>query len=316
MLFVQGNEMKAGTKHAVYRHYNTNEGMFNADEIKKVHETLLLGKHSGKDGKIEYVYTDNNNGVEYTIAAEKKGGKERFVSFYTNRKAPTSNLQNTQLSAQADKDAFNSAKVEENAENSNSASENVRYSKREPLQRREGESIFAYADRVVDEDAARINRANGVDFSKREEADIDRSQREGDDSATKPERKKATLNETKEIWNDQNLSLQERITAAMAKLAAKHQDDKTIRNDAMQAIGGNIASLRKAMATQRKFDQSTVKRVADLAQILITSGHLSGLTAQEVKRLLAVTKGSVRPQTCIVRFNIIQIIGIQQKKKD
>ena len=79
----------------------------------------------------------------------------------------------------------------------------------------------------------------------------------------------------------------------MAKLAAKHQDDKTIRNDAMQAIGGNIASLRKAMATQRKFDQSTVKRVADLAQILITSGHLSGLTAQEVKRLLAVTKGSV-----------------------
>ena len=102
----------------------------------------------------------------------------------------------------------------------------------------------------------------------------------------------------------------------MAKLAAKHQDDKTIRNDAMQAIGGNIASLRKAMATQRKFDQSTVKRVADLAQILITSGHLSGLTAQEVKRLLAVTKGSVRPQTCIVRFNIIQIIGIQQKKKD
>ena len=183
MLFVQGNEMKAGTKHAVYRHYNTNEGMFNADEIKKVHETLLLGKHSGKDGKIEYVYTDNNNGVEYTVAAEKKGGKERFVSFYTNRKAPTSNLQNTQLSAQADKDAFNSAKVEENAENSNSASENVRYSKREPLQRREGESIFAYADRVVDEDAARINRANGVDFSKREEADIDRSQREGDDSA-------------------------------------------------------------------------------------------------------------------------------------
>ena len=145
----------------------------------------------------------------------------------------------------------------------------------------------------TDEDAAPINKANGVDFSKREEADIDRSQREGDDSSTKPERKKATLNETKEIWNDQNLSLQERITAAMAKLAAKHQDDKTIRNDAMQAIGGNIASLRKAMATQRKFDQSTVKRVAYLAQILITSGHLSGLTAQEVKRLLAVTKGSV-----------------------
>ncbi len=125
---------------------------------------------------------------------------------------------------------------------------------------REGESIFDYADRVAERQK---------DYAKREP------------------------NETKEIWDDSNLTLQERITAAMTKLAAKHQDDKTIRNDAAKAIGGNLASLRKAMAAQRKFDQSTVKRVTDLAQILIGSGHLSGLSAQEVKRLLSIAKGSV-----------------------
>ena len=120
MLFVQGNEIKAGTKHAVYRHYNTNEGMFDADEIKKVHETLSSGERSEKGGKIEYVYADKNNGVEYTVAAEKKGGKERFVSFYTNRKAPNSGMQNTQLSAQASlSDASDVAKVVKDFTNPN-----------------------------------------------------------------------------------------------------------------------------------------------------------------------------------------------------
>ncbi len=126
MLFVRGNEMKAGTKHAVYRHYNTNEGMFDADEIKKVHETLSLGGRSEKGGKIEYVYTDKNNGVEYTVAAEKKGGKERFVSFYTNRKAPNSGMQNTQSSAQASlSDASDAAKVLEKPETANGLGGNL-----------------------------------------------------------------------------------------------------------------------------------------------------------------------------------------------
>ena len=126
MLFVQGNEIKAGTKHAVYRHYNTNEGMFDADEIKKVHETLSSGERSEKGGKIEYVYADKNNGVEYTVAAEKKGGKERFVSFYTNRKAPNSGMQNTQLSAQASlSDASDVAKVVKDFTNPNISVENI-----------------------------------------------------------------------------------------------------------------------------------------------------------------------------------------------
>lgn len=99
--------------------------------------------------------------------------------------------------------------------------------------------------------------------------------------------------ETEDIWSDQNMGLQERITAAATRLAANHQGDKTLRNDAMRAIGGNLADLRKAMSLQRQFDMTTVKRVADLARILMNGGYLNGLSQQEVKRLLAAVKNSV-----------------------
>lgn len=99
--------------------------------------------------------------------------------------------------------------------------------------------------------------------------------------------------DTEDIWNDQSLGLQERITAAATRLANNHRDNKTLRNDAMRAIGGNLSDLRKAMSLQRTFDMTTVKRVADLARVLMNNGYLNGLTQQEVKRLLSAVKNSV-----------------------
>ena len=87
--------------------------------------------------------------------------------------------------------------------------------------------------------------------------------------------------------------MQERITAAATRLANNHRDNKTLRHDAMRAIGGNLSDLRKAMSLQRTFDMTTVKRVADLARVLMNIGYLNGLTQQEVKRLLAAVKNSV-----------------------
>ena len=60
--------------------------------------------------------------------------------------------------------------------------------------------------------------------------------------------------ETEDIWNDQSLGLQERITAAATRLANNHRDNKTLRNDAMRAISDNLADLRKAMSLQHTFD--------------------------------------------------------------
>lgn len=99
--------------------------------------------------------------------------------------------------------------------------------------------------------------------------------------------------ETGDIWSDQSMGLQERMTAAATRLANNHRDNKTLRNDAMRAIGGNLADLRRAMSLQRTFDMTTVKRVADLARVLMDGGYLNGLTQQEVKRLLAAVKNSV-----------------------
>lgn len=47
------------------------------------------------------------------------------------------------------------------------------------------------------------------------------------------------------------------------------------------------------MSLQCTFDMTTVKRVADLARVLMNNGYLNGLTQQEVKRLLAAVKNSV-----------------------
>ena len=99
--------------------------------------------------------------------------------------------------------------------------------------------------------------------------------------------------ETGDIWNDRSVGLEERITNAAIRLSNNQSGDLTLRNDAMKAIGGNLTSLRKAMAVQKQFDQSTVKRVADLARILMQNGYLSGMTSGEMQRLVSAVKNSV-----------------------
>ena len=99
--------------------------------------------------------------------------------------------------------------------------------------------------------------------------------------------------ETGDIWKDQSVGLEERITNAAIRLSNNQSGDLTLRNDAMQAIGGNLTSLRKAMAAQKRYDQATVKRVADLARILMQNGYLSGMTSGEMQRMISAVKNSV-----------------------
>ena len=52
-------------------------------------------------------------GEEYTVATSRQKGEETFVTFYTNRKAPTPKVQNTQQGAHIDGlDANNNAKID------------------------------------------------------------------------------------------------------------------------------------------------------------------------------------------------------------
>ena len=47
------------------------------------------------------------------------------------------------------------------------------------------------------------------------------------------------------------------------------------------------------MSLQRTFDMTTVKRVSDLARVLITNGYINNATSYEIKRLLSAIKNSV-----------------------
>ena len=123
--------------------------------------------------------------------------------------------------------------------------------------------------------------------------------------------------ETGDIWKDQSVGLQERITNAAIRLSNNQSGDLTLRNDAQKAVVNNLQSLlhsmrnrrgttqsfvgadRKveagvvgAMNAQAMFDRATIKRVSDLARILMQNGYLSGMTSGEMQRLLSVVKNA------------------------
>lgn len=123
--------------------------------------------------------------------------------------------------------------------------------------------------------------------------------------------------ETGDIWKDRSVGLEERITNAAIRLSAAQSGDLTLRNDAHKAVVNNLQSLlhtmrnrrgtaqsfvgadRKveagvigAMNAQAMFDRATVKRVSDLARILMQNGYLSGMTSGEMQRLLSVVKNA------------------------
>lgn len=123
--------------------------------------------------------------------------------------------------------------------------------------------------------------------------------------------------ETGDIWKDQSVGLEERITNAAIRLSNNQSGDLTLRNDTQRAVVNNLQSLlhsmrnrrgtarsftgadRKveggvvsAMNAQAMFDRATVKRVSDLARILMQNGYLSGMTSGEMQRLLSVVKNA------------------------
>lgn len=100
-------------------------------------------------------------------------------------------------------------------------------------------------------------------------------------------------NETGDVWKDGSIGLDERITMAATRLAMNHKDNVNYRNEAIRAINANLTSLNKAMSLQKKFDKATVKRVYDLARVLIQNGYISNMSQGEMMRLLAAVKNSV-----------------------
>lgn len=139
--------------------------------------------------------------------------------------------------------------------------------------REAGESILDYAKRVADDYSAYESIVKALEVANGGVMEAH------DDSVS-------------DIMDDQSMGMQERMTAMATKIAALHADDAAAKNRAYRAIGGNLADLRKAMSLQKEFDRSTVKRVADLARVLLSGGYLDNLSRYEVGRLLSAVKNA------------------------
>ena len=106
----QGHPEKAGTKHSIYRHLNTESGYYTVDEIALIPQIIAEGSRDFSDRKA--VYTMYKDGIRYRVVTDIKGNKEVFNTFYTNRKAVSSTSPKTQLSARTSENtAYSSTKV-------------------------------------------------------------------------------------------------------------------------------------------------------------------------------------------------------------
>lgn len=113
----QGNDNKAGTKHASFRHYDINgDGYFTSDDILLIPEIVRSGERVVEGKRMKYTATID--GIEYTVATERKNGTENFVTFYTNRKKQDRQSRRTQSedAQPLSDDALSGAKVQQNSE--------------------------------------------------------------------------------------------------------------------------------------------------------------------------------------------------------
>ena len=111
-----------GNAHIVEFYYNKGkltraDGKPLAEIVRSIKQALYSGDFKDTTGIAERQEVNGEDVIHYQFigekgAAEKKKGAENFVTFYTNRKASPSGMQNTQQSAQADNEnAFTAAKV-------------------------------------------------------------------------------------------------------------------------------------------------------------------------------------------------------------
>ncbi len=146
----QGNENNAGTKHSIFRHVGTKSGVVSFDELRLIPDVVKTGKRTDKGENV--VYQKEIDGVRFTVYTDKKGKKEIFHDFYSNRKTAISESlsrksTNTQSSARTSDNAVSEANV---ARNSESASVEAGKTKTEMMRRREGEGLLDYAGRIAD----------------------------------------------------------------------------------------------------------------------------------------------------------------------
>ena len=98
------------------------------------------------------------------------------------------------------------------------------------------------------------------------------------------------------VLRNGSMDYKERIAAVRVGIAAKQDATAEQKRVAVEAIGASLADLNKAMSLQREYDRTTVKRVSDLARVLISGGYLDNMSKGEVKRLISALSNATGKQ--------------------
>lgn len=112
----QGNELKAGAKHSLFRHYETSSNYIAAEDIALIPEVIAKGEREEDERGIVYNYTAPDSS-RLKVTTNIKNGREEFTNLFSNRKPLTSeSRRNTQLSARATNAEVSDAKINEKSE--------------------------------------------------------------------------------------------------------------------------------------------------------------------------------------------------------
>lgn len=159
--------------------------------------------------------------------------------------------------------------------------------------------------RVIDADVKLHTRDIGGSYSylpvEHDLPNDDEFLREGDeDTPETPEEPEQNPDEQPKEGADEELknfdaghkTLGEIITDGLIEASKRNKDNLALRIEAMKSIGGNLTTLRKAMAKQRAYDRTTVNDIVRMARTIIDSGNYNSMTRGEVKRLMGLIKAA------------------------
>lgn len=108
-----------------------------------------------------------------------------------------------------------------------------------------------------------------------------------------------------DIMKEQSMGMAERLTAAKAIMMQNHKGDVEKRRQAFEALAANLAGIRKAAGLQKEYDKATVKRIADLARVIVSSDMMSGAGKGEIKRMLSIVKNSTGKTELATQVNAL-----------
>ena len=111
--------------------------------------------------------------------------------------------------------------------------------------------------------------------------------------------------------NPQAMTLQERITESLLKMAEQNKDNVELRLSAIRAYGRDLANVIKLMRAQRGYDRNTVNMFVSLAKMYLRNNAMSGMSSYDISRLLGLisrANGGYGPQVMRAAEQIAEII--------